>query len=146
MEEELLSEMAALAKNVDLRQMNALQLAYVGDTIHDLYVRTALLDCGMTVGRMHKCAIRLVSAHAQTEMLKKIHSDLTAEEEEIVKRGRNAQAKHAAPKHASVADYSLATGLEALWGYLYITGQYYRITVLMKKAMDNMEELWEKQH
>ena len=99
----------------DTRELNPLQMAYIGDTVHDLYVRSLLVSRGMTVGKMHKQAVRMVSAFAQARMLEAIEPDLTEEEADVARRGRNSQAKHAAPKHADPADYAHATGLEALW-------------------------------
>lgn len=126
----------------DPREMNPLQLAYIGDTVHDLYVRSMLIGSHASVGSMHRQAVRIVSAYAQARMLEAIESRLTSEEADIARRGRNAQAKHAAPRHADPADYAHATGLEALWGYLYVTGQTKRLDALMKAALQATEELW----
>lgn len=128
----------------DTRSFNALQLAYLGDTLHDLYVRSYLLTSGMQVGAMHKMATRMVSAGAQTAMLEAIRGELDEEEQDIVKKGRNAQAKHAPPKHASAADYGQATGLEALWGMLYVKQRQERMLYLMGRALEKTEELWGK--
>ncbi|MBQ2833246.1 MAG: ribonuclease III [Clostridia bacterium] len=145
----LLREELAAARDAfgakDTRELNPLQMAYVGDTVHDLYVRSLLLARGMTVGRMHRQAVRMVSAHAQAKMLEAIEPELTDGEADVARRGRNAQAKHAAPKNADPADYSHATGLEALWGYLYLSGQTQRLDELMKAALSRTEELWQKQ-
>ncbi|MBQ2991410.1 MAG: ribonuclease III [Clostridia bacterium] len=129
----------------DTKELNPLQLAYVGDTIHDLYVRSMLVSRGMTVGKMHKQAVRMVSAYAQARMLEAIEPLLDADEADIARRGRNSQAKHAAPKHADPADYAHATGLEALWGYLYLTGQTQRLDTLVKMALEKTEDIWQKQ-
>ena len=128
----------------DTKDLNPLQLAYVGDTIHDLYVRSMLLSRGMTVGAMHKQAVRMVSAFAQARMLEALEQELTEAEADIARRGRNSQAKHAAPKHADPADYAHATGLEALWGYLYLSGQQQRLDELMKTALMRTEDIWQK--
>ena len=130
----------------DTKELNPLQMAYVGDTIHDLYVRSMLLSRGMTVGAMHKQAVRMVSAFAQARMLEAIEPDLTEEEADVARRGRNSQAKHAAPKHADPADYAHATGLEALWGWLYLSGRTQRLDELVKLALSRTEELWQKQN
>ena len=129
----------------DIRELNPLQMAYVGDTVHDLYVRSMLLSKGMTVGKMHRQAVRMVSAGAQARMLEAIEAELSEAEADIARRGRNSQAKHAAPKHADPADYAHATGLEALWGYLYLSGQSQRLDELIKLALMRTEELWQKQ-
>ena len=128
----------------DTKELNPLQMAYVGDTIHDLYVRSMLLSRGMTVGAMHKQAVRMVSAFAQARMLEALEQELTEAEADIARRGRNSQAKHAAPKHADPADYAHATGLEALWGYLYLSGKTQRLDELIKLALARTEEIWQK--
>jgi len=129
----------------DPREYNPLQMAYIGDTVHDLYVRSLLLSRGMTVGKMHKQAIRMVSAFAQARMLEAIEPELTEQEADIARRGRNAQAKHAAPKNADPADYAHATGLEALWGYLYLSGETQRLDMLIRLALTRTEDIWHKQ-
>lgn len=77
----------------DPRELNPLQLAYVGDTLHDLYVRSLLVSRKMSVGSMHKQAVRMVSAAAQAAMLAAIENELTEQEADVTRRGRNAQAK-----------------------------------------------------
>ena len=144
LKEELNSAHDAFAP-ADIRGLNPLQMAYVGDTVHDLYVRSMLLSRGMTVGRMHRQAVRMVSAGAQARMLERIEPELTQEEADIARRGRNSQAKHAAPRHADPADYAHATALEALWGYLYLSGQTARLDELMKLALTRTEDIWQKQ-
>ena len=144
LKEELNSAHDAFAP-ADIRGLNPLQMAYVGDTVHDLYVRSMLLSRGMAVGKMHRQAVRMVSAGAQTRMLERIEPELTQEEADIARRGRNSQAKHAAPRHADPADYAHATALEALWGYLYLSGQTQRLDELMKLALTRTEDIWQKQ-
>lgn len=129
----------------DSRELNPLQMAYLGDTLHDLYVRSMLVSRKMSVGAMHKQAVRMVSAAAQARMLEAIEPELTEQEADITRRGRNAQAKHAAPKHADPADYAHATGLEALWGYLYVTKQTDRLDTLIRLAILRTEDIWHKQ-
>ena len=144
LKEELNSAHDAFAP-ADIRGLNPLQMAYVGDTVHDLYVRSMLLSRGMAVGKMHRQAVRMVSAGAQARMLERIEPELTQEEADIARRGRNSQAKHAAPRHADPADYAHATALEALWGYLYLSGQTQRLDELMKLALMRTEDVWQKQ-
>ena len=144
LKEELNSAHDAFAP-ADIRGLNPLQMAYVGDTVHDLYVRSMLLSRGMAVGKMHRQAVRMVSAGAQARMLERIEPELTQEEADIARRGRNSQAKHAAPRHADPADYAHATALEALWGYLYLSGQTQRLDELMKLALTRTEDIWQKQ-
>ena len=130
----------------DVRELNPLQMAYIGDTVHDLYVRSMLVSRGMTVGKMHKQAVKMVSAFAQARMLEAIEPDLTEDEADAARRGRNSQAKHAAPKNADPADYAHATGLESLWGYLYLSGRMERLDTLMKLALSRTEGIWQKQN
>ena len=144
LKEELNSAHDAFAP-ADIRGLNPLQMAYVGDTVHDLYVRSMILSRGMAVGKMHRQAVRMVSAGAQARMLERIEPELTQEEADIARRGRNSQAKHAAPRHADPADYAHATALEALWGYLYLSGQTQRLDELMKLALTRTEDVWQKQ-
>ena len=133
-------------KAIDVRELNPLQMAYVGDTVHDLYVRSMLLSRGMSVGKMHKQAVRMVSAGAQARMLEAIEPELEADEADAARRGRNAQAKHAAPKNADPADYAHATGLEALWGYLFVTGETQRLAQLVTMALERTKDIWQKRN
>ena len=128
-----------IASEKDAWMMNPLQLAYIGDTVWDLLVRSRLITNGYNVHKLHVEATSKVNAGAQAVTLLSIDKLLTPKEEELVKRGRNAKAKHSAPKNQSPADYGMATGFEALLGYLYLTGQHQRIeeiftTVTTKEA------------
>ena len=111
----------------------SLELAYLGDTVYDLYVRSHLVEKGGRVGKMHRQAIRLVCAHAQAEALTRIQDDLTEEEASVVRRARNVH--QSPPKNADPADYQKATGLEALIGFLYATGREERLGALLEKAL-----------
>lgn len=111
----------------------SLELAYLGDTVYDLYVRSYLVQNGGRVGKMHRQAIKLVCAHAQAEALVRIQDDLTEEEAGVVRRARNVH--QSPPKNADPADYQKATGLEALIGYLYASGREERLEELLKKAL-----------
>lgn len=112
------------------RMLSGLQLAYIGDTVHDLLVRTELILSGGSVNHMTKASARIVCAQAQARAAQKWLPVLTAEETDVYKRGRNARAHHAAPKHQTCSDYAGATGFEAVLGYLYLTGQTARIREL----------------
>lgn len=118
--------------------LSPLRLAYIGDAVHDLYVRTALVFQGGKAGAMHRDAIRHVNAAAQSGALARIAEDLTETEADVVRRGRNAHAHHNVPKRADPADYKQATGLEALLGFLYLTGQEERLGTLLR-SMQPME-------
>ena len=113
------------------RMLSPLQLAYIGDSVHALLVRTNLLQKNLLVRDMHRASNEAVSAVSQARELARVLPLLSTEEADIVRRGRNAHPHHSAPKSASTADYAGATGLEALLGYLYVTGQSERIKELL---------------
>lgn len=114
----------------EARMLSPLQLAYVGDSVHALLVRTHLLQKNLLVKDMHRAANEAVSAVSQAKELARLLPLLSQEEAAIVRRGRNAHPRHGAPKSASVGEYAEATGLEALLGYLYLTGQSGKIREL----------------
>lgn len=118
------------------RMMSPLQLAYIGDTVWDLLIRSRLAYQGKNIRNLHKEAITLVNAHAQSVALRRIEAVLTEAEGDVFRRGRNAHAHHAAPKNQDVTDYRVATGLEALVGYLYLTGQEERLLHLFKLSQE----------
>ncbi len=107
-----------------------LQLAYVGDSVYDLLVRSDLLGPGRKLQLIHREATGLVRACAQARTLEKIAPFLTEEEAEVVRKGRNAHSRHQAPRSASCAEYSASTAFEAMLGYLYLTGRQNRIDEL----------------
>lgn len=115
-------------KQVELR--NPLILAYIGDTIYDLYMRTGTVkQYDRNVHDIHTCVCGRVNAHAQALATQRLLPMLTAEELRIFKRGRNAKTA-TQPKNMDVADYRKATGLEALIGYLFLIGDYSRLEEL----------------
>lgn len=118
------------------RLLNPLQLAYIGDSVWDLLIRSRLIYRGRNVHNMHRDATSRVNAGAQAAALTRIASLLTPEEEDIARRGRNAHARHPAPKNQNPADYQSATGLEALIGFLYLTGQEARALELFRRSQE----------
>ena len=112
-------------------QLNALQLAYIGDSVWELIVRYKLIMKRYNVRHMHKECVNLVNAHSQAVILHKIQDELDDTETEIVRRGRNAHARHSAPRNQDPDEYAASTGFEALFGYLYLTGQNGRISKLV---------------
>lgn len=107
-----------------------LVLAYIGDAVFELYVRKMLVEKGnMPVDRLHKMATGYVSAAAQSEAFKRLEENLTELEMSIYKRGRNT--KSTVPKNADMAQYRMATGLEALVGYIYLKGGKDRLDEIM---------------
>lgn len=113
------------------RMLSPLQLAYIGDCVHAMLVRRHLLNKNLNVKKMHKMSVQAVCAVQQSKTLDALLPLLSEEETAIVRRGRNAHAHHGAPKGATVSEYAAATGLEALLGYLYLTGQNERLTCLL---------------
>lgn len=112
------------------RQMNPIVLAFIGDAVYTLYVRTGLvLSQPARAGELNRLTAAAVSAHGQSEAIARILPLLTEEEEEIYRRGRNAK-KLSRSKNAGVGEYHRSTGVEALIGYLYLTGQQARIRTL----------------
>ena len=118
----------------EARLMNPLQLAYMGDTVWELLIRSRAMARRLTVRHMHLAAVSGVNAKAQAEALARIADALTDAEADVVRRGRNAHPHHASPKHQDPADYKAATGLEALIGYLYASGQEERLMELFRLA------------
>ena len=115
----------------DARRMGTLELAYIGDSVFDVYVRGRLTIQGIRTADMHHRAVASVNAHAQAETLEQLQPLLTQEEEAVVRRGRNVHVHHAAPKGVSHQEYASATALEALLGYLFLTGQADRLNELL---------------
>lgn len=119
----------------DIAMLSPLQLAYVGDAVYELLVRTYILDKGSNVNQLHKKATKYVKANAQSEIVHYIEEYLTDSEKNIVKRGRNTKT-NTSPKNANLIDYKYATGFEALIGYLYLTRQDERISELFTKIRE----------
>lgn len=122
--------------NRDPAQLSALALAYIGDTVYDMFVRTKLVDAtDLKPHGLHLQATRLVCAQAQAQAFRRIEPLLTDEENNVFRRGRNAH-MGTVPKHAAIMDYRLATGLEAVIGWLYLKGCDERLAELMRIALD----------
>lgn len=128
-------------EEVDIKTYSPLTLAYIGDSIYDVIIRTLLVEKGNApVQKLHKRASSLVKASAQVAMFHAIKDELTEQEMGYYKRGRNAKSFTSA-KNATITDYRTATGIEALVGYLYLTDQMPRIIELMKLGLSLMEEV-----
>ncbi|MBE6720011.1 MAG: ribonuclease III [Ruminococcaceae bacterium] len=116
--------------DINPKQLSPLNLAFIGDCVYDMIVREMLVkEANRPVNDLHKESVKFVSAKAQTAAYDKIKDRLTEEEAAIYKRGRNAKVGHN-PKSASQGEYHIATGIEALFGYLYLTEQQDRIREL----------------
>ena len=119
----------------DLRSYSPLTLAYIGDGVYELVIRTILVKKGnCPVTRLHKNASSLVKAGAQSAIMEVIEEKLTPEELSVYRRGRNAHSPTMA-KHATMADYRRATGFEALMGYLYLKEDYTRMLTLIRMGI-----------
>lgn len=122
-------------KNCDVNNLSPLTLAFVGDTVFDLFVREMLVcQANRSVNKLHKCATEYVKASAQCEIVNKLMPHLTEKEISVFKRGRNAHTNHKA-KNATECDYHMATGFETLFGYLYLSGNMERLRELFDLAV-----------
>lgn len=121
----------------EINLLSPLIWAYVGDCIYELYIRTKLVSkTNLKPHKLHIETIKYVKAKAQAELLGKIQDILTEEEQDIVRRGRNAQSHHT-PKNSNVQEYSYATAFEALVGYLYLTKKFARLKEILDKGISD---------
>lgn len=127
-------------KEHDPASLSPLTLAFIGDTIFDLIVRTKVIERGNApVNKLHRYASNVVNAAAQAEIVEKIKDNLTEEEYNIWRRGRNAKS-YTSAKNASIKDYKSATGLEALLGWLYLDGKMDRILELILPVVSDEKD------
>lgn len=118
-------------EEVDVNMMSPLTWAYIGDCVYELYVREELINkSNLKPHKLHMEAIKYVRAKKQAEILQEILPKLTEKEQDIVRRGRNAE-NHHLPKNASVQEYMYATAFEALIGYLYLTKKDKRLKEIL---------------
>ena len=126
-------------KNIKPSDYSPLTLAFIGDGVYDLLVRSYVVNlANRPVGELNKIKVSFVNCKAQAEFMKKLMPQLTEQELSVYKRGRNAATSNT-PKNSPVADYHSATGFEALFGYLYITKQNERIEQLFNIIKDTAE-------
>lgn len=125
--------------SINIRTLSPLALAFIGDGVYDLVIRTIVVEQGNTpVKDMHKKCSSLVKASAQARLYRDIRDELTAKEMAIFKRGRNAKSKTYA-KNASKSNYRIATGIETLIGYLYLTNNFSRVLELIKIGLEKRQ-------
>ena len=123
---------------IDAGQVSPLSLAYIGDAVYELYVRSYIMhSVNMPVAKLHKAATKYVSAKAQSQIFHIIADKLTEEETAVFKRGRNAHS-YTSAKNADIVDYRIATGLEAMVGYLYIKKDTERLNELMSYCIESV--------
>lgn len=128
-----------LDTNSDLRQYSPQTLAFIGDTVYELFVRESLVtEANRPVGELNRRKVSLVNCESQAQAIRLITPYLTDEEVAVYKRGRNAFTRNT-PKNSSVADYHSATGLEALFGYLYLKGDLKRLRQLFSYITESGE-------
>ena len=121
-------------EEVEAKQYSPLTLAYIGDGIYEIIIRTILVgQANAPVNILNKKASSIVKAEAQANLIHAIEEDLTEEELAVYKRGRNAKSATSA-KNASIRDYRTATGFEAVLGYLYLIGDIDRLNFLLNKG------------
>ena len=125
-----------LQGDISPKELSPLPLAFVGDGVYELLVREYLAAQGnCPVKKLHARKVELVRCQAQAQALEKIWPQLTPEEQEVAQRGRNAHVGHV-PKNAALADYHGATALEALFGYLYLSGDMTRLRELFRCVIE----------
>ncbi|MDE6389482.1 MAG: ribonuclease III [Lachnospiraceae bacterium] len=124
--------------SMDIRTYSPLTLAYIGDAIYDLVIRTIVVERGnRSANNLHKKTVTYVNARVQAKMIDALEDELTEEEVSVYHRGRNAKS-YTAAKNASVIEYRKATGLEALCGYLYLQGKQERMLYLIHEAIERV--------
>ena len=123
-------------KEVDVRAYSPLTLAYIGDAVYELVIRTVVGErANRAANELHKRAVKFVQAGTQAAMITALQEILTEDELAVFKRGRNAKSNTSA-KNASITDYRKATGFEALIGFLYLTNQTDRLLFLVKEGIE----------
>lgn len=128
-------------KETDLAGYSPLTLAYLGDAVFDLVIRSYVVNKGnVQVNKLHHHTSKIVKAETQARMADFLEDKLNKQELSFYKRGRNAKS-HTSAKNASVMDYRKATGFEALVGFLYLTGQYERMLEIIKMALVEVGEI-----
>ncbi|TEB08315.1 Mini-ribonuclease 3 [Pelotomaculum schinkii] len=123
-------------KNIQPGELPALALAYIGDAVYELAVRSHLVESGISrVKRLHDEAVKYVHAKAQARLLRELEGILTEEETAVIRRGRNAKSPHT-PRSAGVIDYRQSTAFECLIGYLYLKGDKDRLEEILALALE----------
>lgn len=138
----LLSDIRSVfpGKKQNVRTYSPLTLAYIGDAVYDLIIRTMVVErANRPANELHRITVRYVSAEAQSRIVETLIDSFTEEELSVYRRGRNSK-PHTMSKNASPADYLKATGFEAVLGYLYLQDKMERVLELVKKGTKSLEE------
>lgn len=126
---------------MDTREVNVKTLAYIGDVVYELYIREHVISNSREqVNKLHKKTIKYVSAKAQAKVVANIEKELSDEEKDIIRRGRNADA-NTVPKNTDVVTYKIATGFESLIGFLYLEKREERLKYIIEKSIKVIEEV-----
>ncbi len=138
-EQEKLLKLSEEKSSLIPSQYSPLVLAYMGDAVYELVIRSHVVkEANMQVNKMHKKTTQLVKAQTQARMIMALEAELTPEEHAVYKRGRNAKSVTMA-KNATMKDYRMATGFEALMGYLYLNGELQRMIELIERGLTSMK-------
>ena len=126
---------------MEVREVNVKTLAYIGDVVYELAIRKHVIENSHEqVNKLHKKTVKYVSAKAQAKIVENIYDILNDEEKDIIRRGRNAEA-NTVPKNTDVITYKIATGFEALIGYLYLKEESQRLEEILLKSISIIEEV-----
>lgn len=133
-------------KEVDIESYSPLTLAYIGDSVYDLIIKTLVISEGnKQVKKLHQETSGMVQASAQSEMMRAMQEHLSEEEHAIYKRGRNTKSVSPA-KNQSLTDYRRATGFEALMGWLYLKNDWKRMLDLIRIGLDHLQKTLEEKN
>lgn len=125
--------------SVDIRTYSPLTLAYIGDAVFEIIIRTLIVEKGQRAANtLHKHTTKVVCANTQSKMADAVYDFLTEKEQDIYRRGKNTKI-HSSAKNASLSDYRKATGFEALCGFLFLSNNTARVTEIVKKAIELAE-------
>lgn len=129
-----------IKNEIEIRSINPLVLAYIGDALYEIYIRNYIVHkYEGKVHDFHRIATRFVKASGQAKIVHVLENEFSEEEWKIIKKGRN-QKSATIPKNASISDYRYATGFECLLGYLYLKGEEERIDEIIARAIEIVEK------
>lgn len=126
-------------KAINVNAINTTALAYIGDGVYELFIRKMMVEKGWAAAdHLHRETVKYVRAESQAYAVKKIMEMLTPEEQDLIRRARNRKSV-TKPKNADPVSYKMATAMEALIGYLFLTGQNQRIEDVMSRVVDEID-------